>query len=91
MNPHTAWPGNATTPKENPMTAPDPLTRRELAVILRHERGTVKRFLAVEVAPLRERIARIEKRLYMEPEPDIFATYAEQQAVAFDAGPEETP
>jgi hypothetical protein len=67
----------------------EPVTRRELSTQLRHDRGEMKRFLAVEVAPLRARIERIERRLYMEPTADYLATYADQQAAAFDAGPED--
>jgi hypothetical protein len=68
----------------------EPITRRQMTEALRKDRGATKRFLAVEVAPLRERIARIEKRLYMEqPTSDYLATYADEQAAAFAAGPED--
>jgi hypothetical protein len=86
MNPHAPWPGNATTttPEENPMADSKPITRRELTEAQRHERGETKRFLAVSIAPLRARIERIERRLYITPEPGYLDSYAADQAAAFD-------
>jgi hypothetical protein len=73
------------------MTAPDPnpITRRQLTEALRKDRGQTKRFLAVEVAPLRARIERIERRLYITPEPGPLDRYAADQAAAFDPEPDE--
>jgi hypothetical protein len=73
------------TERTDPMTS-EPITARQLSEALRKDRGETKRFLAVSVAPLRERIEELERRLFVsERGPSYLATYARDQARAFDA------
>jgi hypothetical protein len=78
-----------TTPKGLPEMTDQLVTRRQMTEALRKDRGATKTFLAVSVAPLRERIEELERRLFLSDRgPSYLATYAAQQARAFDAPPE---
>jgi hypothetical protein len=94
MNPHAAWPGNdtTTTPKENPMAAPDPKppTRRDVAEMIRAERRETRTFVVAELATTRRRLARLEARLFLGAgEPDYIDSHAARVAAAFDPDAEE--
>lgn len=68
----------------------EPLSRREMTEALRKDRGATKRYVAVQLVALDERIAEIERRMYATPPPRGWRqSYADEQAATFDRDPDE--
>ena len=71
------------------MTA-TPITRAELNQKRRAERTTTKLFLVAQLAPLRERIERLEEAAQLRAaRPNVIDAHARRQADEYDDDPED--
>jgi hypothetical protein len=78
--------------ERDPMTAPDPkpLTRRDVAEMIRAERTETRLFTVAQLATTRRRLGRLEARLFLGAgEPDYIDSHAARVAAAFDSEGEE--
>jgi hypothetical protein len=79
-----------TTQEGTEMTAPDPLTRRAVAEMIRAERRETRLFLVAQLATTRRRLERLEARTFAGAgTPDYIDRYAADVDAEYRAGAEE--